>query len=113
MLWRLYLFCELFEENISIAPSFFQSKPGEVAAAVKCAIDAGYRHIDCAFAYGNEKEVGEALKAKMADGTVKREDIFVTSKVCQCTVQYKKIFPSIHIGPYDAAVQRLWISAEV
>ena len=59
---------------------------------MKCAIDAGYRHIDCAFAYGNEKEVGEALKAKMADGTVKREDIFVTSKVCQCTVQYKKYF---------------------
>ena len=76
---------------------------------MKCAIDAGYRHIDCAFAYGNEKEVGEALKAKMADGTVKREDIFVTSKVCQCTVQYKKIFPSIYIEPYDAAVQRLWI----
>merc|ERR1711892_180551 len=55
----------------------FESKPGEVTAAVEAALKEGYRHLDCASLYANEKEVGAGIKA----GGVPRDQIFVTSKV--------------------------------
>ncbi|XP_063094173.1 aldo-keto reductase family 1 member C1-like [Cavia porcellus] len=49
--------------------------------ATKLAIDAGFRHIDSAYLYKNEEEVGLAIRSKIADGTIKREDIFYTTKL--------------------------------
>ena len=55
----------------------WQSPPNEVYEAVKFALQKGYRHIDTALAYGNEKEVGAGIK----DSGVPREEIWVTTKL--------------------------------
>lgn len=54
---------------------------GTAYEAVKLAIEVGYRHIDGALVYFNEHEVGQAIREKIADGTVKREDIFYCGKL--------------------------------
>ena len=59
----------------------WQSAAGEVEAAVKYALGIGYRHIDCAPLYQNEGEVGEGIKQAMEEFSIKREEIFVCSKL--------------------------------
>lgn len=53
----------------------------QIAMAVKTAIRFGYRHIDCASVYGNEKEIGAVLTELIRNNEVKREDLWITSKV--------------------------------
>ncbi|WP_299176533.1 aldo/keto reductase [uncultured Neptuniibacter sp.] len=59
----------------------WKSKPGEVYDAVISALELGYRHIDCAAVYGNEAEIGQALRQCMNTGIVKREELWITSKL--------------------------------
>jgi 2,5-diketo-D-gluconate reductase A len=55
----------------------FQIKPDQTAAAVRSALEVGYRHIDTAEMYGNEKEVGQGIR----DAGLDRGEVFITSKL--------------------------------
>ena len=59
----------------------WQSPEGQVRAAVAHAIKAGYRHIDCAYCYGNEREVGEGIEEGLAATGLSRSDLFITTKL--------------------------------
>ena len=59
----------------------WKSDPGQVYAAVREAIRLGYRHIDCASIYGNEPEIGEAIRDAIAAAEVTREELWITSKL--------------------------------
>jgi alcohol dehydrogenase (NADP+) len=59
----------------------WKSETGKVYSAVKEALHAGYRHIDCAPIYGNEVEVGQALADSFKEGIVSREQVWITSKL--------------------------------
>ena len=72
---------EIMLNNGNRIPQFgfgvFLVKPAETTPAVATALDAGYRHIDTAQGYGNEKEVGEAI----AQSGLDRSDVYVTTKL--------------------------------
>ena len=59
------------------------------------AIEVGFRHIDCAHAYQNEEQIGQAIRSKIADGTVKREDIFCTSKLWLTSLRPELVRPAL------------------
>ncbi|MFK4834521.1 aldo/keto reductase [Microbacterium sp. ZW T2_14] len=61
----------------AIGLGVFQTPPAETVAAVSAALRTGYRHIDTAAAYGNEREVGQGLR----ESGVAREDVFIETKV--------------------------------
>jgi methylglyoxal/glyoxal reductase len=81
----------------------YQSGRGRATEnAVSWALDAGYRHIDTAAMYGNETEVGAALKRAIASGSVRREEVFVTTKLWNSDHGYDEA-----LRAFDASQRRL------
>lgn len=71
-------------------------------SATRDALEAGYRHFDCAERYRNEREVGDALRAGLAAGGIVREDIFVTTKLWNSNHRRERVEPA-----FDASLERL------
>lgn len=58
-----------------------QAPDDEVELAINLALEAGYRHIDTAPVYMNEKSIGKVLKEWLDSGRIKREEVFITTKL--------------------------------
>jgi len=70
--------------------------------ATKAALDAGFRHLDCAERYRNEEAVGDALQAAFEAGTLQRRDLFVTTKLWNTNHRPERVKPA-----FDASRGRL------
>jgi alcohol dehydrogenase (NADP+) len=70
--------------------------------ATRDALDAGFRHFDCAERYRNEREVGEALQAGLAANGIERENIFVTTKLWNSNHRPERVEPA-----FEASLDRL------
>jgi alcohol dehydrogenase (NADP+) len=77
----------------------------ETITATRNALEAGFRHFDCAERYGNEREVGEALQAGLVAGEIARQDIFVTTKLWNTNHRPERVEPAI-----EASLGRLKLS---
>ncbi|MEO9479929.1 MAG: aldo/keto reductase [Maribacter dokdonensis] len=85
----------------------FRSEPNEVYNAVLSAIKMGYRHIDCAAAYGNENEVGNAIADAIKQGLVTREDLWVTSKLWNASHGEDNVIPALNQTLEDLQLEYL------
>jgi alcohol dehydrogenase (NADP+) len=79
--------------------------PALTITATRDALEAGFRHFDCAERYGNEREVGKALQAGSAAGKIAREDIFVTTKLWNSNHRPERVEPA-----FEASLERLQIA---
>jgi len=76
--------------------------PAVTKTATRDALDAGFRHFDCAERYRNESEVGEALQAGLAANGIARENIFVTTKLWNSNHRPERVEPA-----FEASLDRL------
>jgi 2,5-diketo-D-gluconate reductase A len=84
----------------------WQTPPGDTERAVGAALTAGYRHVDTAAAYGNEAEVGLALKAAEAAG-ITRDDVYVVTKLWNADQGYDTTLKAFDVSLDKLAVDYL------
>jgi diketogulonate reductase-like aldo/keto reductase len=78
--------------------------PQATEQATKTALETGFRHLDCAERYRNEASVGAAMQAVFKAGTIRREDLFVTTKLWNSNHRPERVRPA-----FDASRRRLQI----
>lgn len=76
--------------------------PDMTKQAVAKALSVGFRHLDCAERYRNEEAIGEAIAEAIADGTVRREDLFITTKLWNTNHRPERVKAA-----FEASLRRL------
>lgn len=82
-------------------------RPEEAYATVLAAGRMGYRHFDCASTYGNEKEIGEAVRVLIGEGVVRREDLWMTSKLPNTAHRPDDVLPALEKSLHDLGLAYL------
>ncbi|VVN92145.1 aldo/keto reductase [Pseudomonas fluorescens] len=77
---------------------------GTTTEAVKCALEVGFRHFDCAERYRNEDKIGVAFQQVFAAGSIRREDVFITTKLWNTNHRPERVKPA-----FEASCQRLQV----
>ncbi|KAL7063733.1 hypothetical protein AAHC03_0107 [Spirometra sp. Aus1] len=72
----------------------YKASANEMDIALSAALDAGYRHFDCAALYDNEEDIGRVLTQKFKSGVVKREDVFITTKLWNTAHRSEDVRPA-------------------
>ncbi len=91
----------------SVGLGFWKVESSEAPALIQSAVDAGYRHFDCACDYGNEDAVGEGLQQVFQLGAVSRSDVWLTSKLWNTYHAAEHVRPALERTLRDLRVDTL------
>jgi alcohol dehydrogenase (NADP+) len=85
----------------------WKAKGDEARESVYEAIKMGYRHIDCAFVYKNEQEVGQGIRKAIKEGIVERSQLWITSKLWNNAHEQEEVIPAIERTLHDLQLNYL------
>lgn len=102
-----YLQLSSGEKMPALGLGTWKSAPGEVYAAIREAVRIGYRHIDCAAIYQNEAEIGKAFTDIFSSGEVRREELWITSKLWNDSHKAQDVLPALQKTLHDLQLDYL------
>lgn len=91
----------------AVGQGFWKVPNADAARVAVEAIEVGYRHFDCACDYGNEREVGEGISKALESGMIRREELFVTSKLWNTYHDPEHVRPAIERSLRDLGLDYL------
>lgn len=102
-----YFYLSNGEQIPALGLGTWKSAPQVVGQAVEQALDLGYRHFDCAAIYGNEAEIGATLAKAFTKGLVKREELWITSKLWSNAHHPDAVLPALQKTLQDLGLDYL------